>query len=388
MLNLLFLLSLIQSFSSFASSITPKAPAFNIITVDTLLKKNSHITYTKFHDPIPFEFAPLSISVFPNMQPNKGTLAESFILTIPHGRVCSKYGWVIADEKYMIRELFMQNYQFYLNVSLVNETPFENLRKVPGRVAVLTRRDVECYAHWIRDILGRLAMLELANIEFDWLYVPTDAPFMKETLSLWGIDPVKIIQPIDDFHYIEADELIVPSITRRIPTDSKTFQSTSTLASYWTPWIIEHIRNKFLPLAQQKIDKNKFSKKVFISRKDSTHRVMLNEDEVFNLFEQHGFKSYILSQMSFLEQVMLFANAEFIIAAHGSGLANLIFANPGTQIIEIFQARPDATECYLAQMCNLKYRAIGTSEQLYSTGFQNTTVPTSIIVDIINKLIK
>jgi capsular polysaccharide biosynthesis protein len=228
-------------------------------------------------------------------------------------------------------------------------------------------------------------MLELKNIEFDWLYVPTDAPFMKETLTLWGIDPVKIIQPIDDFHYIEADELIVPSITRRIPTDSKTFQSTTTLASYWTPWVIEYIRNKYLPLAQQSVDPNKFSKRVFISRKDSTHRIMLNEDEVFSLFEQHGFKSYVLGQMSFLEQVALFAQAEIIIGAHGSGLANLIFAKPGTQVIEIFQARSDATECYLAQMCKLKYHAVGTSE-FRPIGFQNTTVPISIIIDVINKL--
>ena len=47
-----------------------------------------------------------------------------------------------------------------------------------------------------------------------------------------------------------------------------------------------------------------------------------------------GFKSFTLSDYSFLDQVKLFYHAKTIVGLHGAGFANIIFCQPGTKILE------------------------------------------------------
>jgi capsular polysaccharide biosynthesis protein len=151
-------------------------------------------------------------------------------------------------------------------------------------------------------------------------------------------------------------------------------------------WIIEYLRSKCLPAAEQAAINHNFSKKIFISRKDTLLRNMINEDEIFELFEAYGFKRYCLGQMSIIEQVLLFKNAETIVAAHGSGLTHLIFCNPGTQLIEIFQARSDCSYWYLSQTLGLRYHYILTMPFAFDCfAPDNTTVPIPLIQDFIEK---
>jgi capsular polysaccharide biosynthesis protein len=62
---------------------------------------------------------------------------------------------------------------------------------------------------------------------------------------------------------------------------------------------------------------------------------VLNEDELMSLLAPLGFKSYCLEDLSFSEQVKLFACAKTIVGTHGSGLTNMVWADPGARIIEL-----------------------------------------------------
>ena len=46
-------------------------------------------------------------------------------------------------------------------------------------------------------------------------------------------------------------------------------------------------------------------------------------------------KYFFLNNISILDQVKLFSNAEVIVSPSGSSLTNIVFCNPGTNIIEI-----------------------------------------------------
>jgi capsular polysaccharide biosynthesis protein len=39
--------------------------------------------------------------------------------------------------------------------------------------------------------------------------------------------------------------------------------------------------------------------------------------------------------MTAVDQILLFQSAEFVIGAHGAGLSNLLFCEPGTKVIEL-----------------------------------------------------
>ncbi|HSW76613.1 MAG TPA: glycosyltransferase family 61 protein [Candidatus Saccharimonadales bacterium] len=396
--NFCILVYVIFSFSSiFAAYDVPiLRDELQMISIESLLKKyGNSISYATFKGPTRFNYKPLPFSKWPENQPYTGTFAETFVLTIPDGRVCSYPGYVIIDEKYMLREFFEQCQWLMFALNLINEfsPSFTKVRKVSGRVAVITRRGTEFYSHFLGDVLGRLAILESMGIDYDYIYLPYDKPFIKDILKAWGIDPLKIIQPEGDFSCIQADELIVPSYSARLaPTPGETFQGLTILCgTYWPAWLIKYHRNKFLPLVAHRPNKHKFSTKIFISRKDGSSRVgrqILNEDQVFALLKAHGFERYELSKLSFLEQVELFHNAEVVIGAHGTGLTNILFCKPNTKVIEIFQARCDTSFYYLGQGVGVDYTCIQTMEfsEHDKGGGASTEIPLHIIQDIIDNL--
>jgi capsular polysaccharide biosynthesis protein len=78
-----------------------------------------------------------------------------------------------------------------------------------------------------------------------------------------------------------------------------------------------------------------FPQKIYINRLDSAARRLLNETDVIECAEAHGFTSLSLSPLSVAEQVALFTNATHIIAPHGAGGTNILFCQPGTSFLEL-----------------------------------------------------
>ncbi len=66
--------------------------------------------------------------------------------------------------------------------------------------------------------------------------------------------------------------------------------------------------------------------RLYISRAQARVRRVLNEAAVMEVLGAVGFRLCRLEDMSFAEQVRLFAAAELVVAPHGAGLANLLFA--------------------------------------------------------------
>src|SRR6478736_5721811 len=64
------------------------------------------------------------------------------------------------------------------------------------------------------------------------------------------------------------------------------------------------------------------SKRLLIERKGPTRKIE-NFDQVQQFLAHHGFETIVLEEMSIVEQILLFQNAEFVIGTHGAGLTNL-----------------------------------------------------------------
>ena len=83
---------------------------------------------------------------------------------------------------------------------------------------------------------------------------------------------------------------------------------------------------------------------------------MVNEREVDQLLNEQGFTTVFLEEMSFLEQVELFANAQIVVAPHGSGLTNLVFCSPSTKVVELFSPNYTRTDYMIVgQQLQLDY---------------------------------
>jgi hypothetical protein len=98
---------------------------------------------------------------------------------------------------------------------------------------------------------------------------------------------------------------------------------------------------------------------LYISRRDSTNRHLVNEAEVEAFCVQRGFIPVQLAGMPAADQVALFAGARRIVAPHGAGLANLLFCEPGTSVLELQMEGYDAG-CFrnLANTMGLVWRQV------------------------------
>lgn len=344
--------------------------------------RNDLVHYKRCYDSTKLYFKPFPIAQWPDFMDPTPRFQDSFVLSIPNGRVFGKSGMILVEER-VLTETNMTPKRLNARKLQLYEHGIDTYKKIAGRVAVITtscKSDGICFCHWMTRILGRLALLDLQHIEYDWLYVPAHAKFMKESLQALGVDLNKVIEPCDDMIYIQADELIVPSMVTSI------ISAEHPMASYCPEWLLNYLRDRLIPIAQQTTTLQHYPEKIFISRKDAGARQIINEDEVFHLFEQKGFEQCIVSDLSFLQQILLFHNAKVIVGAHGAGLINILFAQPGARVIEIFQARGFATYWYLSQMVGLEHTNVKTMEFQRSGSFMTTQIPLDIIQSVVDQL--
>ena len=121
--------------------------------------------------------------------------------------------------------------------------------------------------------------------------------------------------------------------------------------------------------------------RIYVSRKLAVRRHMSNEDEFMPLLRKHNFRKVYLEQMTILEQVELFRTASRVIAAHGAGLTNVLFAPADARILEI---RPELSS---GQFCFEKLFSLGwpNSEFLVSPVKGNFGIPPEMLSEVLER---
>jgi hypothetical protein len=76
-------------------------------------------------------------------------------------------------------------------------------------------------------------------------------------------------------------------------------------------------------------------RKVYIPRRNVAMRQVTNEAEVEAALVKAGFEIFDNAENSVLEQARAFRDASVIVSPHGAGLSNVVFADPGTTVVEI-----------------------------------------------------
>lgn len=331
---------------------------FSFISIKELLEQNNFdIKYQECFglvqcDVVPFSVVPETLT--------RMTFWECFILTLPNAQVQAPCGYILKNQKFLFDMLWGGQLPMLDNLVMLEDY---QIAKISGRVAVIANLGFQSYSHWLDEVLGRLALLEMNDVEYDWLYVPYFKSYMQETLDLWGVDTSKIIVADDYYFGVQAEQLIVPSYV--IDTVEGKFKH---IGLYVHPYTAYYVRDKLLHAVQAKNMQHNFSKRVFISRQDAPWRNIINEDEIFNYLKQFGFDRYELSKLSVAEQIVLFSNAEVVIGAHGTGLVNCMFCRPGTKVVEIFQELIDNSFWYLSHLFKLEYFPVQTmpiNKELY-----------------------
>lgn len=190
------------------------------------------------------------------------------------------------------------------------------------------------YFHWLLDYLPRVP-LALAEDRDSRLVVGARlTAFERESLRGLGVEPDRLV-PLDLHQVSHFRRLRIPDLGTidRIPH----------------PQAIEWLRSTF----QTGIG---LRRRLWLSRSDAAVRRVVNEEAVIEALAPLGFESVSLDGLSISEQANMFAGAEIVAGPHGATFANLVFAAPGTRVVELVPGdyRPVFFPA-LADNCGLKH---------------------------------
>lgn len=283
---------------------------------------------------------------------------KAFVVRMPGGRVVGEKAVISPDNK-LLWDVSVEWYPWLPRAhSIFRKKKLPPLTKIKKTVAMLNHPAAKNYYHWMLEVLARIHLIQESRIKIDqYLINHRSYPFQLETLAACGIAPDKIIQAHGRLH-LEAKELIVPSYVN-LPNLWSCNYVRSTLLSHW-PRLPEGGHER-----------------LYIRRRFS--RKIVNEEEIFPLLAQYGFKSIVLEEMPLEKQVALFYNAQVVLSPHGAGLANLVFCKPGTTVIELFS--PTFMEPHywlISRLLHLDYHMIvgqSIKSHKYWAGFDSILIP-------------
>lgn len=186
----------------------------------------------------------------------------------------------------------------------------------------VTHRRYANYYHWTFQCVSSLLDMKREGVELSNLVVPPLNSWRKESLELAGVD-LKNCYELDNIVNISCEKLLYSSYS-------------STAFAFMLPARFVDLFTEFSKSVNDEDDRQ-LPERVYLSRENSNKRVIENENEIIQCAADFGFEKVVAEELSVREQIRIFSNARHVLAPHGAGLANLLYATRCESVSEIFQ---------------------------------------------------
>jgi hypothetical protein len=229
-----------------------------------------------------------------------------------------------------------REHPIFLRPRLPEPRPFEGTL-----LSLATRGTATNYYHFLTDLLPRWGIFREAcpDVAVDGVYLSTRAGYQRQLLALAGLGELPVVE-VEKHACLAPDRLLVPSTPNQDLTAP--------------PWVVDWLRTHLRPSA----DLSACPRGLYVTRGQVPNtRRYVEEAELWPRLAERGFTRLDPGTVSVQEQIDHFAAADTVVAPHGAGLANLVFARPGTRLLELFA--PDyVNPCYwaIADAAGLDYR--------------------------------
>lgn len=246
--------------------------------------------------------------LIPRCQGAHGEIVGSDVFAFPHG-YSTHWGANLTSRGELIADLSRQGYGREKAHFSFGKPRVKKARRIRGSVATLTIEHRGNYFHFLTDAISRLQLIQNLKRPPDYIYVQSDHKYQAEILSRLGYKTHQIIDS-SRHPYIEADELLVPGYVSNL--------------GLLTRNSILYLRSKLKSgLSRPPASRCRI---VFISRRDSPKRKLLNEDKLLDQLAPFQVEAVVLSERSVEQNIELFETADVVIGQWGAGMADLIFA--------------------------------------------------------------
>ncbi len=255
-----------------------------------------------------------------------------FLARLPGGRVFGSGNVLSSDGNSIARDVSLDFGKPFGDHWLLGYEKIPPPIQLPGCTAVVATTLGGGYGHWLLEELPRLIAIR-AEKNCDAIIAHGMAVYAREAMVGSGFTG-ELIEARRGKQFA-CEELMVPSVGRIAPDSLR---------------MLEEFTSR-LPRVGSLL-----GEKLYICRSRARRRKIANEAELWAGLAGRGFERVFLEDLTWSQQMAAFRAARVIVAPHGAGLANLVFAKPGAQVVELFN-RAYVNGCYwqLAALRQLDY---------------------------------
>lgn len=218
------------------------------------------------------------------------------------------------NEVFVITQYWGDGY-FHMNV--------ENFPKIAPYVEFLLQHP---------DIYIHVALPPQSNVRAE--------EHIYKTMQLLGLDPDRVVAGV-----VHANIAYIPKST---PCIHGLLPETQILQSLYHEYIDQDLHeakhNTVLLVIQHAQSNNRLNihRSIYDTIREKLNRLVANSNLQVEVFDDND-------EVSFIDMLKMFYRAKLIIGIHGDGLANMIYARPGTYVVEMLCQPPETSLRYPAQ---------------------------------------
>ncbi len=230
------------------------------------------------------------------------------------------------------------------DLNLVGYAKLSKLVNHDTKVISLIGNGAINYAHWLTEFLPQIVLLKNAGVDISQYQILVDAqsyPSQLESLFLLGVKPEQLvmIEPFSLHHFPQAMWLSpIANVVFQRPKAAlgvgKDITSAPDRAIYH-PAALLALRDVMLGNVSDEVRAAQ-PEKLFIRRTRGNAinaRLLVNEDAIESMLIANGFVSVDPSSLGFMEQVTLFSNAKYMVAASGAAILNMLWAPTDAHVL-------------------------------------------------------
>ena len=313
-----------------------------------------------------------------------------YLYTVSRAYV-SPFGVVIKNG-FLVREslspYLVEKTEFYkTQLSFFKKLILRKTHYIHGTCMVITHSWFSNYYHWLIEIIPRLFLLKEDTQNCKLVIHKNLSRFHKDILSKFNF---KEIVYLEDDELVECETVLFTSFpnasyfNRKVIKEEKLnlieLQMNQKLMLELKHWF--YTKNPLLKEAPP-------TRKIYLSRRKAPNRQILNESELEAFLIPQGFVKIYLEDYSFDEQIEIIYNCKILIACHGAGLANLLFMQPNSHIINLI-AENFYEFCYLSlsKLSDLNYAHIHCkyTGNEPNPAFNDITVDLALLGEVLRKI--
>jgi capsular polysaccharide biosynthesis protein len=220
----------------------------------------------------------------------------------------------VAEAQWRVSNVF--NHPIYMNEWAISET-----RELEGDWYCMMGRNGSQYFHWFWDELPRLhSALPHLPVGTRFLIDADIDDFQRDSLDALGVTP-ELCLPQNSYTESRVERLWFPTASGH-----------SEQAAV-SPHVAKQLSNAFVDKLGS--PQGRANRRIFISRSGANRRKLTNENEVVDHVTQLGFEIVYAEKLTFSEQVRLFSECSVVLAQHGAGITNILFAPKHCKVLEI-----------------------------------------------------